>query len=92
LSLSVFDNDIEREDDGMKTFEEELEEGCEHLYVYAGVVFDYVGQIPGSGAQHRAYYNWFFCNKCLENTYNRLNSDDDSYSKVQFNATPKETE
>ncbi len=67
-----------------------LEKDCEHLYVFAGVAFDYVGRVPGSGANIRAYYNWFFCDKCLRNKYHRLDYSDDSYSKIQFNATPKE--
>jgi hypothetical protein len=58
--------------------------------VFGGVVYDYVGRVPGSGAEIRAYYNTYFCNICLRVEYHRLDGSDDSYSHVKFNATPKE--
>jgi len=64
-------------------------DGCTHEYAFAGIVFKNTGhQLPGSGATKIEYYNWFYCNKCLENTYIKLPAISNLYEHIQFGATP----
>lgn len=63
---------------------------CEHKFVYGGVKYENSDRpLPGTGACARRYYDWFYCEKCLENKYKTLPHSDNTYTKVQFGATPK---
>lgn len=62
---------------------------CEHKFVYGGVKYDVKNWLlPGSGAHPVHYYDWFFCEKCLFDQYQKLNHETDTYNKISFNATP----
>lgn len=63
--------------------------GCDHKFVYGGVKFK-VGHdhLPGTSAKPVTYYDWFYCEKCLENQYIRLSRSGNTYEPVEFNATP----
>lgn len=63
---------------------------CEHKFIYGGVKYEIQEwKLPGSGAQAVHYFDWFFCEKCLENRYKKLDAESDTYGKALFDATPK---
>lgn len=64
---------------------------CEHKWVYAGIVYELSEhKLPGSGAHRIIYSESFFCERCLGRRFLKLpHSEDNSYSKPNFNATPK---
>jgi hypothetical protein len=63
---------------------------CEHKFVFGGVKYeDGHYPLPGSGARSRQYFDFYFCEKCLEKKYEKLPFEDNTYSKVQFSASPK---
>jgi len=63
---------------------------CTHEFMYAGIVFEYVGKAPGSGAEIRVYYDRYYCMKCLYSEYRKISGNDNSYCPLKYNATPKE--
>lgn len=63
---------------------------CEHKFIYQGVKYDFSEYTrPGSGAYTRRYYDFYFCEKCLEKRYEQLNVEQSSYELVLFGATSK---
>lgn len=63
---------------------------CEHEFTYGGVKYEIQEwKLPGSGAQPVYYYDHYFCRKCLEHRYERLNVTTSTYDKINFGATPK---
>lgn len=61
----------------------------DHKFIYGGVKYkDGQTSMAGTGAREREYFDWFFCEFCLENKFTRLNYESDTYAKVEFNATP----
>lgn len=64
---------------------------CEHKFVYGGVKYQVQEwMLPGSGAQPVYYFDWFYCEKCLERHYKRLPVESNTYQKTLFNASPVE--
>lgn len=62
---------------------------CEHKFVYGGIKYkEETYPLPGTGARKRTYFDWYYCEKCLEKKFEELNFEDNSYGKVQFNASP----
>lgn len=61
---------------------------CDHKYVYGGVKYKVDHSVLSHGARPINYYDWFYCEKCLHNTYNLLVHATTTYSKPDFNATP----
>jgi hypothetical protein len=63
---------------------------CDHKFVYAGIKYEVQDwKIPGGGSQPVWYFDWFYCEKCLENKYHRLAIERDTYEKTMFGASPK---
>jgi len=63
---------------------------CEHKFVYGGARYKVDDNPrPGTGSHYRYYYDWFFCEKCLESRYERLAFLDTTYDKVALNALPR---
>lgn len=64
---------------------------CEHRFIYGGVKYeDGKHSLPGGSAKSRKYFDWFYCDKCLETKYRALFlPGQDSYSDALFGATPK---
>ena len=61
---------------------------CEHKFVYGGIKYkDGLYSLPGTGAHSREYFDWFYCEKCLENKYVELSKRGDTYS-LWFDAKP----
>lgn len=68
------------------------QDACEHKFIYSGVKYEIQEwKLPGSGAQPIYYYDWFYCEKCLDNKYQKLNDQTDTYSSILYRATPKGT-
>lgn len=61
---------------------------CDHDWEYEGVRFKIGHQLSGSSARSRAYYDSYFCKKCLEHKYIPLNEWDNTFYTVRFNARP----
>lgn len=62
---------------------------CDHAYVYQGIVYTNQGQVPGSGAYHRCYYDQYFCTKCLDVQYKNPRIIGNSYEKPLPGSLPK---
>ncbi len=63
---------------------------CEHKFIHGGIKYEVQEwKLPGSGARPVYYFEWFYCERCLEKRYEKLDTETDSYSKVLFGATPK---
>lgn len=63
---------------------------CEHKFTYAGIKYELTNnRYPGSGAREVQYFDFFFCEKCLEKKYVKLDCVTTSYDKIQFGAAPK---
>ncbi len=65
-------------------------EGGVHKWVHGGVKYeisDY--NCPGSGAKYVHYFDWFYCENCLQSEYKTLEAQSNTYEKIKFNATPK---
>ena len=64
---------------------------CYHVFAYGGVKYkDGNEALPGGSARDRKYFDWWYCTKCLEATYKKLDIAQDTYDKILFNASPKE--
>lgn len=63
---------------------------CNHSFIYGGVKYKIAHQLAGSNARAVRYYDWFYCNKCLENLYKELSERSNTTQQIRFNATPKE--
>ena len=67
---------------------------CNHQYTYGGVrYYDGIRSMPGGSAFRRYYAHVYYCVKCTECKGHPImsvgnNPTWNSYSKVQFNATP----
>ena len=62
----------------------------EHKFIHGGIKYEVQEwKLAGSGARPVYYFDWFYCEVCLENKYQKLEAETDSYSKVIFGATPK---
>lgn len=62
---------------------------CEHNYGYAGMRYrDGSRSLPGSGATRRYYAHIYFCSKCACTLGRLAPVERNSYSKIEFNATP----
>lgn len=59
---------------------------CKHKFVYGGIKYE----VKDWGHRPVYYYDWFFCEKCLESKYNRLEGEGESF-RIQFGATPKQS-
>lgn len=66
--------------------------GCVHEFIYGGVKYrdDYSNRLSGTGAVRRIYYDWFYCKKCLEPMFKKLDYEATSYDDIKFSATPVE--
>lgn len=63
---------------------------CDHKFVHGGVKYEIQEwKIPGGGAQPVYYFDWFYCEKCLQNEYQRLAESSNTYEPIRFEATPK---
>jgi hypothetical protein len=63
---------------------------CGHKFVHGGVKYEIQDwKLPGSGARAVYYYDWFYCERCLENKYTQLPSETSTYDKILFGATPR---
>ena len=63
---------------------------CEHKFVYRGVVYSVQDhKIPGSGGQEVYYYDFYFCERCLDKKYDRLPYTSNSYDAIRLQAMPK---
>jgi len=64
-------------------------EECNHKFIYGGVKYKDGDMIAGSSAKIRHYYDWFYCERCLEIRYEKLDcGKNSSYDHVRFGATP----
>ncbi len=63
------------------------QEQCQHKYIYAGIKFK-LTNLSHSNSQKRTYYDFFFCEKCAKQILKELAGGDNTYSDVQYNATP----
>ncbi len=62
----------------------------EHKFICGGIKYEVQDwNLPGSGARRIYYFDWFYCERCLENKYQMLDVETDTYSKILFGATPK---
>lgn len=62
---------------------------CEHSYRYGGVRFQNLNDlIPGGGARRRRYFDFYFCEKCLNPYIVILDHEDTTYHEIRFGATP----
>jgi hypothetical protein len=61
---------------------------CDHNFAYGGVKYRDIQQLPGTGAKRRLYFDWFYCTKCLCNTFVKINYEASSFQPLLFNATP----
>jgi hypothetical protein len=63
---------------------------CVHKWTYGGVKYEFSEyKCPGSGSYYVWYYDWFYCEKCAFDQYQKLPTEHDSYQHIRFNATPK---
>ena len=63
---------------------------CGHDFVYGGVRYEIQEwKLPGSGAQPIHYFDWFYCKHCLENNYQKLPTESNTYGKILFDAKPR---
>ena len=63
---------------------------CKHKFVYGGVKYTIEGwTLPGTGARRVHYYDWFYCEYCLEKKYEKLDTNLTDYDPIHFNATPR---
>lgn len=63
---------------------------CEHNWQYAGVRYRIGHQLPGSSAHEVRYFECYFCSRCREREYTKLELVHDSYQRVRHQATPIE--
>ena len=62
---------------------------CEHKYVEGRVKYRvHPGNLPGSGASAVSYYQFFFCEKCLDRKFELLPTRTNSYERIRFDAVP----
>jgi hypothetical protein len=62
---------------------------CSHKYVYGGIKYKPRPQPVDFTNIHLVdYYDWFFCEKCLHNVYEKLDSVAHTNEPPMFNATP----
>lgn len=63
---------------------------CEHIFKYGGVKYEIDPQpLSGTGAKTVWYFDWYYCEKCLFETFRRLEERGTTYEVIKFNATPK---
>ena len=62
---------------------------CEHKYVYGGVKYEIGGELPGTSACRIRYYDWFFCEKCLDYQYKPIARTSTTWDALLFNATER---
>lgn len=64
---------------------------CDHKFLYGGVKYK-VQQAPRGGTQY-AYFDWFYCEKCLKEKLISLDSTSAAgYAAPLFNAIPARKE
>lgn len=64
---------------------------CEHKFVYGGIKYK-IQQAPRGGTQY-VYFDWFFCEKCLEAKLQSLDKTSPAgYTGPLFDATPLQKE
>lgn len=74
---------------GARRMEEVLMDGCQHKYRYQGVKFTQsYNPRPGSSSHDRSYYDYWFCESCGDQRYEKLFTTDTTYEPVKFMATP----
>jgi len=62
---------------------------CDHKFVYGGVKYRrYENADLGLRAWLIYYYDWFYCERCLKQMYEKLNIKANTYEPILFNATP----
>ena len=62
---------------------------CDHKFIYGGVKYKVASMhLPGTSARPVYYYDWFYCERCLERKYKKLVIEATSYDDLKFNATP----
>jgi len=62
---------------------------CSHEYQYMGLKYQDTGdKLPGSGATNIAYFDAFFCSKCLDTKKRRVDRTTNSYQKPLEGSTP----
>lgn len=64
---------------------------CNHTFIHGGVKYEIQDwTISGSSARPVWYFDWFYCEKCLQNQYRRLAEETNTYQPILFNATAKQ--
>ena len=64
-------------------------ESCEHNFVYKGVEYQMRGYCCSRTHQEvRAYWESYYCTKCLKKEKKLMNETDTSECNVKFDATP----
>ncbi len=68
------------------------EEKCEHHYVKDGVVYE-VQDLPApnppvADALVVYYFNSFFCAKCLNRRYEKIDFEANTYNSIRYGAIP----
>jgi len=57
---------------------------CKHKFVYGGVKFKLVERSFGNVLH---YFDWFYCEKCLESKFAKLDASSDTWN-VLYSASP----
>lgn len=66
------------------------EHGCEHKFVFQGVVWTFANyNLPGSGARPMVYEDAYFCERCLKMVYRNEREHGNSYSSPLAGSVPK---
>lgn len=63
---------------------------CDHEFIFGGVRYEIKDwKLPGSNAQPVHYFTWFYCVKCRESRYIKLEPETNTYQRVLFGAVRK---
>ena len=63
---------------------------CEHKFVYGGVKYEVMPWIRlEANTQPVYYYDWFYCERCLEKRYEKLPIEGNTHEEIQFDASPR---
>ena len=61
----------------------------QHKFIYGGIRYAIQDwKLPGSGAQPVYYFDYYFCEKCLEPKTIKLLLESNNYCDILFGATP----
>lgn len=62
--------------------------GCLHSWTYGGVRYRIGDRISGSSAHEINYFEAYYCQRCCERKFVKLEVTHDSYHAIRFGATP----